>query len=765
MKIVLFVLILFVSSLFAQGKVEGYVFDDLSHEPIVGANIVLSDTTIGTTTNENGYFKIENLKEGKVKIIVSFLGYETKTKFVFVNYNSLLNLKFYLVKKSVEMQQVIVTATRTERKILEVAGRVELIDSKSIVQTQTNSIDDLLKNVSGVNISRTAGIISRPTVSLRGIVGSEQGRLLTLIDGMPINKSDGGSINWNRINPDNIERIEIFKGPGSSIFGNNAMAGVINIITKRSFLKGFNGILRSNYSDYNTFAQSFNLNGKLSDSTGFYFSLSSFNRKSDGFIETKEEYRDTTTVKSDLKEFGADLKIGYDFNENSFIELAGSFYDDKRGNGRQIKYPDGSYMKHKTYFYNLNFETEQFGFKINSNIFFQLEKYKRVLEKDKFKKGKEYYSLIFVNSDRTDIGANLNINYNLFGHSILFGVEAKQGEVEAADEYQTSPDVIKNKGVMSFISVFLQDEFNLNEKLKLLMGFRTDNVIFDNGKYSIENSTGATSAMLPFTGELPTSSWKSLTPKLALYYNFSDNLNSYFSVSQGFRTATLDDLTRSGFIKYGFKKANTELAPETITNFELGFNFDLNRKFYLLPSFYFMKGNDFHYYLDTGESLFNGKKKVIKKANITDVQIVGAELDVKYFVNANLSFDFNYAFSKSKILKYEKKPEIEGKELTYSPNHILNLNISYLNKIVNFSIKSHFQSKQHTADDNVEIDKRGHNTIINSYFTFDIKMWKRLFNHLNFSIGVQNVFDEKIVTTYDKIGVGRFITADVSLNF
>jgi iron complex outermembrane recepter protein len=67
---------------------------------------------------------------------------------------------------------------------------------------------------------------------MRGL-GSEPGRSLILMDGVPINKGETGEVNWNRIDIDEVQRLEIFKGPGSSVYGNNAMGGVINIISRK----------------------------------------------------------------------------------------------------------------------------------------------------------------------------------------------------------------------------------------------------------------------------------------------------------------------------------------------------------------------------------------------------------------------------------------------------------------------------------------------------------------------------------------------------
>lgn len=95
-----------------------------------------------------------------------------------------------------------------------------------------NNTDDILNGVANVYVHRPWGIFSKSaSVTMRGLPGSS--RTLILLDGVPMNKVGGGSVNWNIIEPYDIEDVEIVKGPSSAIYGNNAMTGVVNIKTKK----------------------------------------------------------------------------------------------------------------------------------------------------------------------------------------------------------------------------------------------------------------------------------------------------------------------------------------------------------------------------------------------------------------------------------------------------------------------------------------------------------------------------------------------------
>ena len=131
------------------------------------------------------------------------------------------------------LDQMVVTATRTEKKIIDVPASVEVITAKDIEKSGAAYVDDALKKVTGIAVSRTGGLAnSKPVVTLRGVKSGSD--VLVLVDGQPMVNAYSGTVNWNDIPVESIEKIEVVKGPGSAIYGSNAMAGVINITTKDS---------------------------------------------------------------------------------------------------------------------------------------------------------------------------------------------------------------------------------------------------------------------------------------------------------------------------------------------------------------------------------------------------------------------------------------------------------------------------------------------------------------------------------------------------
>ncbi len=742
----------------AAGFVQGKITDKISGEYLQGVNIRQLGSETGSSSSENGFYKLK-LEAGTHQIEFTFVGYKSELRTVHIGDDNNIEMNIEMISSILSMEELVVTASRIPEYMSEIPGRVELIGTKEIQSDAAKSADELLTQTSGVIVDRSMGIFGKSVVSIRGIVGGEQGRILVLQNGIPINKSDGGSVNWNRINVNDIQKIEIFKGPGSSIYGSNAMGGVINILTKKNTEKGTHGYASADFGSFNTFTQNLSIGGRLKDGpTGFYWNISVNNRTSDGYISVPDSLIDETIIATNLEEKGLNAMIGYDFNANNKIEFEYNFYDDARGQGMKIEAEQ--VREHDTQFLQGKWQGTDGLFSWNLSTFYQLENYTGIREK--LKKGN--YSQWHIDSERSDMGIFAHGVFDLYKHRISFGGDFKKGKVDGSDIYQTSTDQVHNTGSMNNLALYVQDKYSLNDALKLTAGMRFDAVKFYDGKFDIEGMTGETDFMEDFIGDLDEHNWTAFTPKAAIHYKFSNKINTYIAWSKGFRTPTLDDLSRSGYVSGGFKEANPNLGPETVNSFEWGMNLNLTSKLKIMPGIYFMKGHNFMYYLETGEFIFGGRRPVLRKENITEVQLMGIDLDLKYRCNDQLSFYANYTYTKSEINKFKDQPELEGKMLTYTPENMANAGVHFENKIANFSLTFHYQDKRYRDDANEDV--------LDSYATVNAKLWKEIefakidwLKSLNVSIDANNLMDKTYLVNYDQISMGRFVSAGISLFF
>ena len=134
---------------------------------------------------------------------------------------------------TINLQKIIVTPSRANTVIGDVPTDASIIDSETIESENPVNIDDTLKYIPGVDVSRRSGFTSATSnVTLRGFGTQSRGRTLVLIDGIPFNEIYSGEVYWNAINPKDVERVEVVPGV-STIYGPGAMGGVINIITRK----------------------------------------------------------------------------------------------------------------------------------------------------------------------------------------------------------------------------------------------------------------------------------------------------------------------------------------------------------------------------------------------------------------------------------------------------------------------------------------------------------------------------------------------------
>jgi len=129
-------------------------------------------------------------------------------------------------------EEIVVTAARRERLKSDVPVSVTVISGTDLEETAAQSLDDALRIVAGIGLPAQSSIVSHPTsqsISFRGLGAT---RALVLLDGVPLNDGFGGWVNWSKIPLRNIDRVEIVRGGGSSLYGTYAMGGVINIVTR-----------------------------------------------------------------------------------------------------------------------------------------------------------------------------------------------------------------------------------------------------------------------------------------------------------------------------------------------------------------------------------------------------------------------------------------------------------------------------------------------------------------------------------------------------
>jgi outer membrane receptor for ferrienterochelin and colicins len=277
-------LILFPLTVFSQeagisGKV---VLSDSSS--VHGATIMIVGTTLGTVTDKNGNYSVNKTNPGLYTLRISLLGYETQEKTI-----TLLKGKntadFVLKESNLNLNEVVVTGTRSEKTLKNVPVITQIISARQMLNLGITTVAGALQNmVPGLDISQFG---TRTSITMQGM---DSKYVLFLIDGERIAGEVNGDIDYSMLNLENIDHMEIIKGASSSLYGSNAIGGVINIITKK-ITEPFDAKFYSRYSKYNELFSG----GGIGIKKGIVGSRTSLNfSRTDGYDNTPESPHDWT---------------------------------------------------------------------------------------------------------------------------------------------------------------------------------------------------------------------------------------------------------------------------------------------------------------------------------------------------------------------------------------------------------------------------------------------------------------------------------------
>lgn len=770
-KIFLFLAIAFLSlNTFSQVSINGRVLDKETGNGIPSAVVEVINSDIKTISQSNGAFTLQVNNSNPFEITVSCLGYTSKSVVV----NSALFGEEIVVRLDVEiyeLQTAIVTATRSERKILEIPQRVELVSSNKIKGVPALSADTYLYSIPGISISRGASIFGAADVSMRGM-GNEAGRTLIMVDGVPLNKNDGGTVNWNAINTANVKQIEVLKGSGSTIHGGNAMGGVINLITPTP-TKKLQGDISQSYGNLATIHTQANISG-LKDK--FYWSVNGIYRKSDGYITKyadEPEEHDNYLIPSFLNEYNVGAKVGYKLSEKHKVEVSGGYYSGQRGTGtnytgygftnEELVTDNGAYNWYTGISSKISYQgsiSDNSNLKLN--IYTQRENYEHIRENLRESTVTRYDVL----SVRDDIGFLSGYNFSLGKYNkITAGVDMRYGAVDGADKYVTSTDEVFNLGKINLVGVYLLDDINIGETpFSVLAGIRYDYASFYEGKFMVDNPTGETDFLQTFSGELNNTNFTAFSPRLSFQYYMPQKIRTYIGYSKGYRAPVLDDLCRTGRISGGMKIANPALKPEYLDNFEIGADILYFEKISFATSLFYSIGKDYHAYISTGDSLIlnNRLRPIIAKKNIGKVQILGAEFNVNVVLNNNFNWSVAYSHIVTNILEGKNfiagaEVDLVGSELVYQPKDIFNTSLIWKNSIVNSSIVFNYKGAQWKNEVNTDN--------LAGYYFIDLQLWRPIYKGLHASIMVHNLLDQKYVDFRDMISPGRMMSFQLKYEF
>ncbi len=670
------------------------------------------------------------------------------------------------------LNEVIITATRTVRQLSSLPLPAQIVTKKEIKAVNSLRLSDILEEQTGlVSVSDFGG---GEGIQLQGL---DSQYTLILIDGVPLIGRSAGTLDLNRISVGNIKQIEIIKGASSSLYGNEALGGVINIISEKP-KNGFNGDVNYRGGSLNTQDIGANINYKHKD-----FGVTSFlNRNSsDGYDLVKGNA--TNTVDPFIN-YTASVNLNYGFSENTTLITSMRYYNQVQKNTLSEDLSGESEINE----WNINFKLEH---EFNENWKSYLELY-----------GTQYKAEEFFSSDISDENTQSDFNqrflrpefrttYSINNTNEFIGGIGLTNERLDRSLFASTPQ-------FNSPYVYAQYDGTINNKLNIILGARFD----AHSEYESQFS-----------------------PKAALRYKISDKISAKGSVGYGFKAPDFRqlflDFTNStvGYTVIGYNEVpkrlqqlfdqdqlniDTSIYPtqtdqqdfvnsiieryddnlqaESSVSFNLGL--DVNPTNSLKINVNGFRNNISNLIETQAIAQRRNGQNVFSYTNLAQVYTQGVELNTRWKVNKELTisggYQLLYAFDEEAKQQFE-----DGRVFARDPStqisfsldetdyfglfnrsrHNANFKIFYdISKLgLDTNIRGVYRSKFGLFDSNGNTYLDRFDTFVAANTIWDFAINKTLFENYKLGFGIDNLFDYK--DTQITNVPGRLFYATLNINF
>jgi outer membrane receptor for ferrienterochelin and colicins len=430
-------------------------------EPIAYANIYIKNSKIGTASDENGFYRLTTISEEIVTIVVSVIGFKTNTAKIILKNNRNF-VKDFVLETDDSLNEIVISGTLKPVSKLESPVPVEIYSNTFFKKNPTPSIFESLQNVNGIRPQLNCNVCNTGDIHINGLEGPYT---FILIDGMPIVSGLSTVYGLTGIPQALIERVEIVKGPASTLYGSEAVGGIINIITKKpgNSPKLTTDSFVSSWGEINT---DVGLRYKMSENSEALLGINYFNFQNR--IDNNGDNFTDLTLQNRISVFN---KINFERKSNKLFTIAGRFvYEDRWGGeldwqkefrgGNQI-YGESIYTNRWETFGTYELPTsENIQFQFSANGHYQ----------DSFYGETSYDATQFISFGQFIYNKQLGKK-----HDFLFGIAYRYTFYDDNTFATSSQNGVKNTpSNIHLPGIFIQDEIKINNQNTLLLGTRWD---------------------------------------------------------------------------------------------------------------------------------------------------------------------------------------------------------------------------------------------------------------------------------------------------
>ncbi len=604
--------------------------------------------------------------------------------------------------------EIVVSASRTMRTAGRIPANVTVITSEDIDQAGSVSLVDVLNNLEGIYFRTMSGNASQARINMRGFSENSHGYVLVLLDGRKLNNADMSDVNWSQIPLNNIERVEVMRGSQTALYGDYALGGVVNIVTKRGtpvpeyLLSAIGG-------SYGLNIQRLSVAG-AADAVSY---AANFERNQ------LTGYRDRSAYLA----WGGGANIGFDINEVNNLNLALAYNDMSyeipgyltmeqiKENPRQSMFPDDS-AENK--YYNADL-----GVKSLLNDALQFDMNIVYGRKDSVSDMTSWYSFSDFIIDTYGATPRLTVDSDLFDHgnTFLAGFDGYLDKLDARryDDLERTFQAAAANISKRTLGGYARNEFSIMDQLVLDLGARVDQARYD--------------ADVPASAIDDVKTYNASSVSAALIYLLADDSKVFTRAGTVYRFPFVDELiSYAGFADDIY----TDLEMEKGQNYEVGADLALLEGIRAGLTLFLMDMKD--------QIAWN--EVTYRNSNLDDTRHMGAEARAGWAFRDICRLDAWYTYIRTRFTN----GEFDGNDVPLVPNHKVSLAASlFLPYDLTFKAVVSCAGSQYLGGDNAnDGEKLSDYTVVDLVLRYTPEFAAQL--GLEAFAGVDNVFSEKYAT-------------------
>jgi outer membrane receptor protein involved in Fe transport len=639
-------------------------------------------------------------------------------------------------------ETIVVTATRSERAVSELPVSTTVIREEEIRSAPVRSVDDLLRTIPGVHMSVISGSGSTPNnqrLSMHGLGGT---RALVLLDGIPIHDPYSGIVQWQKVPLDSLRQVEVVRGGNASLFGNFALGGTINLITRP--VTGNGGAADLSYGTGNTARASLTFDHRLNEKVALRVSHNQ--NDSNGFVRVPDAgpVDVAAWIDSAITAARADLLLSD--RAAAYVNASVSQIDISQGT-------PSTYSKRDIVATSagLHRGAGRNGL-VSVNAFYQRQSERLVNSTILGQRQSEFVSQDGIIPSRST-GASLEWSVNRSGRLPFLSVGVDLQQVEAAEDRVTFnrsgavTQLNRVGGRQRFAGLFAQASWRPSERLEVLGSARLDSFRNEQGSDVI---TGGAAISYPDTSS------NQVDPRLSIRYALGNRSAVRGSLYRAFNAPTLRDLYRKNQTGNSIILGNPYLQPETLVGGELGWEWATDRA---------------HVELNLYRSTIDGLQSralvpgpaanVFQFMNLGTARSQGLEAMADLHLSRRWSLNAGYTFADATITE-DPNPELIGKMLPEVSRHIGSLSVRYRgDRGTSVDVRGRVLSRSYGEASNLSLSP--------AHRVVDLSVSQTLRGSLDVYALVENVFDEEyylaLAPTSFRSGLPRTVTTGVRLQW